>query len=243
MKRTGPPETLQRWDAACQQVVRVTYGAVVLILIALPLVEYLRYGRRPQWIFWDLPDFIHPKEWRGALIAGETLFSFFLLGATALLSLLHYATITKVTPLSRPSRFFWLLSGLGFLWLACDEFFGFHEYVEWRLLSAGIPPPPVGKLKDLIMPGIPVIVGFMAFVRFRKAWRPYRARLRFVAAGGIFLVISLLFDVFHPVRIFPRRIIEDGAKILAGTSFLLFYLLAYLDAIGSLLRTPPPCYQ
>lgn len=232
-------EIIQAWARVCR-IRWWVYGVVVALLIALPLIEYARYGQRPQWIFWDLHELQVRDQWKGVLLMGETLFSFMLLSWTGLLALLYYATITRVRPLSHPHRLFWLLCGLGFLWLACDEFFGFHEYIDWRLTQAGVPRPPVGKLKDLIMPGFPAVAGITTFIVFKKAWTPHRNRLPFIGSGVGFLAVSMLFDLLEPVGPFPRRIVEDGAKVLAGTSFLLFYLLTYLDAIGRLLQSAKP---
>jgi hypothetical protein len=232
----------EAWEARCRRLIWLIAISCSFLLVALPLIEYVRYGVFPHWVTEDVGDLPWDPGSKGLLWGAWTLLSTLLLAMTGLSSLVYFLTIAKISRVYGQHRHFWLLSSLGFLWLAADEFFAFHEYIGWRLAKAGIPRPPIGRLDDLINPGIPVLVGLVACMTLWKALIPHKGRFPILFASAGFLAISTVIDLLRPQGQRLGKLFEDGAKILAVTGLFLFYLLALLDAIGHLIesaRTAP----
>lgn len=230
-----PSNDGRRWGAHCQRVIWLVAITCSLLLVTLPLIEYFRYGVFPHWVTEDVGDLPWAPSSRGLLWGAWTLLSTLLLAMTGLLGLLYFMTVAKISVRHGEHRLFWLLSAFSFLWLACDEFFALHEYLAFRLRQAGIPRPPIGRLDDLINPGIPVIVGLVACIAFWKALTPHKRRFPILFASVAFLAISTLIDLLRLQGHRLGKLFEDGTKILAVTGLFLFYFQTLLDAIGHLI--------
>jgi len=236
----GHPGKGESWETRCRRLIQLIAIISFVLLVALPLIDYLRYGIFPRWVTEDVYDLPWGPGSKGLLWGAWTLLSTLLLLMTGLVAFFYYVTVAKLSPLYGQHRLFWLLSGLGFMWLAGDEFFGFHEHIGWWLGQVGIPRPPIGKLDDLMNPGLPVIGGVIAYIALKKALTPHKNRFPFLAASVALLVISTLIDLLRPEGHRLGKLIEDGTKILAITGLFLFYLAAFLDAIGHLFQSAKP---
>ena len=232
----GDPCEGEAWETWCRRLIWSIATTCFLLLVALPLIEYLRYGMFPHWVTEDVMDLPWRPNSIGLLWGAWTLLSTLLLMMTALCGLFYYVTVAKVSPMYSQHRLFWPLSALGFLWLAGDEFFGFHEYIRLRLQPLGLPRPPIGTLGDVVNPGVPMVIGLIAIIGLRKAVLPHKSRWPLIYASVAFLAISTILDVSRPQGHRLGKIVEDGTKILAVSGLFLFYFSAYLDAIGKLLQ-------
>ncbi|MDV2480327.1 MAG: hypothetical protein RX317_08810 [bacterium] len=122
-----------------------------------------------------------------------------------------------------PGSFFWILSGLGLMWLGIDDYFGLHErggdFLQYGL---GVTVPLLNNPDDIIVLGYGIIGLTVGAIFFGELLRS-RATFPLLATGIGLLVVSLAVDFFAPEGSPPAGLEEPTNLIGAG-----FVLSAYL---------------
>lgn len=131
---------------------------------------------------------------------------------------------------------FWRVAAVGFVWLGCDDLFTVHERIDrgvHALLGWDPDDPITDHLDDLIVAAYGLVALMLAF-----RYRVELARLTWMhfvlgIAFGLFTVMVVA-DFLH----WPKAL-EDGLKVLAGTTILVGFLAARLElAVLGLARRP-----
>ncbi len=201
----------------------VALSSLVYLALAMAFIRGALEGpREMRRLFGDFTD--------GAVdfTAAITSLSFFLLLAAGLTALWNHLMRHAAAEAGRRPGLFWLLWGLFLCLLALDDRFILHEVTDetwlydylqaWgvtRYLEAG----------DCIMASYAALAALAVSIHWRFClFSPYR---RFLILGLIFSAGSLGIDFFFNVRdpLELRLAVEDGFKVMAGLSFLLFSVL------------------
>jgi hypothetical protein len=123
-----------------------------------------------------------------------------------------------------PGSFYWVLSGIGLIWLGIDDYFGIHELasdlLETRL---GMSVPVLNNFDDLILLGYGII-GLSVMAIFLGELMRSRASFPLLATGATFLVISQATDFFVPEGTALARV-ENPANIIAAAFLLSAYVV------------------
>ncbi|HIF05630.1 MAG TPA: hypothetical protein EYQ64_01385 [Gemmatimonadetes bacterium] len=145
-------------------------------------------------------------------------------------------------------RWIWPLLALGFVVLALDEFFMFHEQLRTRIMRPndlltnvpGFNPGDIG----LFIP----LIGGIAFAYFIvQALRPNLNSVRLFIAALVLITPLVILDAFHIGwiwdnlnRRFIQIVTEEIGENIAELLFLLSFLLVFFDRLGDLMRAPEP---
>lgn len=138
----------------------------------------------------------------------------------------------------RKLRLLWLTFGLGFVYLAADERFMFHERFDHLVHNVlGITPNALTDHLDDLIVGVYGLVFLLLIVGFRRSLTRYRAALPLVCAAGAMGVASFVLDIasnsegllsivasdpaFVEALHGPLSVAEEAAKLFAVTFVLL----------------------
>jgi len=136
-----------------------------------------------------------------------------------------------------PGSFFWILSGLGLVWLGIDDYFGLHERGGDVLENGlGVTVPLLNNPDDVIVLGYGIIGLTVGAIFFGELLRS-RATFPLLATGIGLLVVSLAVDFFAPEGS-PSGGLEDPTNII-GAGFLLSAYLVKLREVWSELPAAP----
>ncbi|MFQ5768294.1 MAG: hypothetical protein ACE5ID_09975, partial [Acidobacteriota bacterium] len=122
---------------------------------------------------------------------------------------------------------FWLASAAGFVFLALDERFMFHERFHFRFGHL-LGPPPAGlrNWNDVVV----IVYGLAALGLLVPAWTfllRYRQHLRvLMLAFGFYALHTMVDSVFASSP--GKTLVEESFKVLAGAGFMLAYLQALM---------------
>lgn len=173
--------------------------------------NYVYFGRYPVRLPTEpftLGDYLNSTL---LLISGLT--SLFLLGALSALS------GPGTPPLPRRERIFWSLLGVGFIYLALDEIFMFHEFIGANL-----------RFDDgRIVLGYLLLMGVMGLL-FLKKFFGVRAAFACLIVGAMFQGLGGIADRFHfwEGGFTPEEVAETSAS---GLYLLAVLQYAYRDLV------------
>lgn len=128
-----------------------------------------------------------------------------------------------------PGATYWLLAGLGLVYLAVDETANVHETLGRTLWEAGAPTPPgFNHLDDLfvLLYGLAGVTVSLFYVR--ELWRSRRILPPFVAAL-VMLATSIVIDSTAPVE-GPHVYVEELAELTGAGLFALAFRWRYVIA-------------
>ena len=132
-----------------------------------------------------------------------------------------------------PGSFFWILSGMGLVWLGLDDFFQIHERVGDLLEGGlGVSVPVFNNLDDLILLGYGIMGLALAAIFLGELMRS-RAVLSLLAPGLGFLVISQGVDFFAPEGS-ALAVAENPTNIVGAGLLLSAYLVKLREVWGEL---------
>jgi hypothetical protein len=106
---------------------------------------------------------------------------------------------------------YWLLAGLGMLYLAVDEVFGLHELVGTELWHRGwIAPEPFTHNDDALLFLI-ALGGLVVTALYFRALLEHRQAARLLLAGLVATGLVVVFDWMH-----VATIVEEGTELVAA---------------------------
>lgn len=130
----------------------------------------------------------------------------------------------------------WVITALGFLFLAADDLFLIHEDMDRRIRFAfNLPETGLTDRIDDLLVGLYGIVGVGVLLAYREEWKPYRQARPFLTWGFILLFLMVALDLLTnrndilPLLFAPERAAvlhiwlshaEDGLKVFAEALFL-----------------------
>ena len=121
--------------------------------------------------------------------------------------------------------FFWLMAGLGFGWLALDDYFQIHERLGSALTGANL--PLLNNVDDAIVLGYGVI-GLAVIALFFREIMSSRPVATLLAAGTISAVVTMATDFFAPEGSFLAGL-ENPAHVAAVASLLAAFAVKYQE--------------
>jgi hypothetical protein len=129
----------------------------------------------------------------------------------------------------------WLAGSLGFVYLALDEAFMFHERIDMAIhaMLGIVETPLTDRLDDLVV-GLYGVIGLAVILLNRREMLRYRSTNAVLAVGFILLALSVLMDAFtndalpafaddwHLSRWTHRRlmVVEEVAKLFAEAAVM-----------------------
>ena len=136
-----------------------------------------------------------------------------------------------------PGSFFWILSGLGLLWLGVDDYFQIHERMGIVLEEGlGLTIPLLNNPDDIFVLSYGVVALTMVMIFYGELLRS-RASFPLLVTGFGFLVISLAVDFFATEGTSLAGV-EDPTNLI-GTGFILSAYLVKLREVSSELPASP----
>ena len=136
-----------------------------------------------------------------------------------------------------PGSFFWIISGVGLIWLGIDDYFGIHERVGDVLENdLGVTVPLLNNPDDVILLGYGIIGLTVIAIFFGELMRS-RAAFPLLATGIGVLIISQAIDFFAPEGSALGGV-ENPTNII-GAGFLLSAYLVKLREVWSELPAAP----
>jgi hypothetical protein len=136
-----------------------------------------------------------------------------------------------------PGSFFWILSGLGLVWLGIDDYFRIHERAGDVLEEGlGVTVPLLNNPDDVIVLGYGIIGLTVGAIFFGELLRS-RATFPLLATGIGLLIVSLAVNFFVPEGSGLGGV-EDPTNVL-GAGFLLSAYLVKLREVWSELPAAP----
>ncbi|MFB3098146.1 MAG: hypothetical protein ACE1ZZ_05685, partial [Dehalococcoidia bacterium] len=136
-----------------------------------------------------------------------------------------------------PGSFFWILSGVGLVWLGIDDYFGLHERGgDFLQNGLGVTVPLLNNPDDVIVLGYGILGLTLGFIFFGELMRS-RATFPLLATGIGLLVVSLAVDFFAPEGSALAGV-EDPTNII-GAGFVLSAYLVKLREVWSELPAVP----
>ncbi|MEE8292589.1 MAG: hypothetical protein V3R80_14030 [Candidatus Tectomicrobia bacterium] len=226
-----------------QQQKRIIVGTLIAANILFPLFIVL-WGHYVDGVGWHRIERLIDREGNSI-----TWFSSVQLLLTGLVAYATYVA-TQLNDLrdgqETPYRWAWLFLAFGFVFLACDEFFMYHEQLRERILK------PNRVLTDIpkFNPGdaglfVYLAVGLTMSYFFVQILRSNRSSVvLFVSAIAVITPLVIL-DGFYfefirdnPTVRTTYNMIEEIGENIAGLLFLLSFLMILFDRLQPLL-TPP----
>jgi hypothetical protein len=130
-------------------------------------------------------------------------------------------------PTGRPGAPFWWTAAVGFVWLACDDLFVLHERIDrgvHALLGLDPEDPLTDHLDDLIVASYGVLALALAYA-YRAHLAAFRWMLTILALAFLLFATMVVVDFLH-----LSKTLEDALKVVAGTTILVGFLAALLEA-------------
>ncbi len=125
-----------------------------------------------------------------------------------------------------PGATYWLLAGLGLIYLAIDEAAALHETLGRELWEAGAPTPPgFNHLDDFFVLLYGVAGVAVSLWYWRELWRSRRILAPFATALAM-LATSVAIDGFAPVE-GPQVYVEESAEVAGAAFFALAFWRRY----------------
>lgn len=133
---------------------------------------------------------------------------------------------------------YWLLAGLGLMYLAVDERLSLHEHAGRKLEAAGmVRPPGVNHMDDALL-ALCGLVATVITVLFAGELLRHRAVLLPMTAGMALLAASIGIDAFAPVDGWAPRI-EELTELAGIALVTLAFWRRWKVAAGALALVPP----
>ena len=130
-----------------------------------------------------------------------------------------------------PGSFFWILSGVGLVWLGVDDYFQIHEALGVVLEEGfGVTIPLLNNPDDIFVLGYGMVAVTMVAIFFGELLRS-KASFPLLVTGFGFLVISLAVDFFAQEGTGLAGV-EDPTNLI-GTGFVLSAYLVKLREVSS----------
>lgn len=157
-----------------------------------------------------------------------TFFSALFLAGTGLTALIIAWFHRRLDPV-RPFFNFWFLSGLGFFYLAMDDYFMGHEGIDSAVLSLFGLNPDNYQFDGLVIGTFGLIAAGVCWY-FRKEILRYKTFLLFICLGALGLGGTVLFDQLETVVGHHKGVvIEESFKVIGVTFFFSAYQTALFD--------------
>ncbi len=195
---------------------KITLALLVQALIATVLLERF-FGLEPGKGFGE----------KGPV----TYISTFLLIATGCLLFGVFAQRRKSlnVPFLHSPALVWAIMAVGFLYLAADEKFQFHENIDLEIHSVfGIEETPLTDRIDDVVIAVYGLIGCVVMYVYRKEVGARRGAWPYLLAGAVFYVATVTIDLLtNDSSLFPPALDawisglgEEGFKVLAEGMFL-----------------------
>lgn len=113
------------------------------------------------------------------------------------------------------SYILWALISLGFFYLALDEIFRMHDFINQIIFRDS------AKLSVLMY----ATVGVFIFFLFKKEILRFKSSLLFLLSGGFFVLLSIFLDLTS--RNPWSQVCEESFEVFAGTLFLIGFYNCY----------------
>ena len=148
--------------------------------------------------------------------------------SVVLLLLVSAAALGHVFRVGGWERWLWVLIGGGFIYLTLDEYYLFHERLDWWMHRTF--DIKETDLSDELDGAIVLLYGVIALgviVMFRNIMRRYRGSLTLLAVAFTFLLLMIIVDLLHTDFYFDTRYFEESCKVLSEYFFLLAFVVPY----------------
>jgi hypothetical protein len=167
------------------------------------------------WIWYDKPHRLFAEHKPGTYLSVLNLLT------TGAMSVVISRRLGAV-PFAR----FWRLAAVGFVWLGCDDLFALHEQIDRGahvLLGWDSADPLADRLEDLIVAAYGLVALLLA----------YRYRVELARLTWMQIVLGIAFALFTVMVIadfvhWPKAL-EEGLKVVAGTTIVVGFLAARLQ--------------
>jgi len=161
-------------------------------------------------------------------------FSTFFLGAGSALAFFCFVGRSEQKELG---RWFWLLLGMGFLFLCLDEQLEFHERGGYFILyNLGIDPlPGFRNWNDIIVICYGLVAGTICLVFIVEMLR-FRRFIELLMVGAFFYVLHSAIDSLFEGQF--KMVPEESAKLLANAFFALAFLASALGVSAEMRSSP-----
>lgn len=122
---------------------------------------------------------------------------------------------------------FWRLAVAGFLVVMVDEYFDLHGMINVLVTHEllGFRRMPVLTRLDALVVGAYGVAGAWVLFHYRKRLTAIDGFFAFIVVGVAFGILSLTIDLLIQEQV-ASVLLEDGAKVLAATAFVLACLTA-----------------
>ena len=197
-------------------------GVVLLVLCLAAITVLIWLGH----VWYDKPHRFFAERKIGTHLSVANLL------ATAVLSALSARRLGPV-PFAR----FWRVAAVGFVWLACDDLFTFHEEIDrgvHALLGLDPEHPVTDHLDDLIVASYGVAAMVLAY-RYRADLSRLTWMHLILAVGFALFTVMVLADLLD-----WSKALEESLKVVAGTLIFVGFLAARLQLAQPGRTSPPP---
>ena len=155
-----------------------------------------------------------------------TFLSALQMGMTAVAAFLLYSLRRRHGD-ARTSRF-WLISGIGFLWLTADEWFLIHEGIDDGILGAlGYVPEGRHFLFDWMVIAAYGVAALFVSIRYRTETLATANRAALIVVAAVFFVLQTGADAFEAGSFLT--VFEEATKLMSVGFFFSFFVLSFLE--------------